>query len=399
MNELKQLQAKQVLPIVSIVTFLGFLDTHLLIPIIALYASELEASPAIIGLIIGLYSLTNTPANILFGRLIDRIGYKIPLIAGLIGDALSMFLYSLSRLPVHLALVRVLHGTTGASIGPATMSVTAGYGGEGQKGRAMSFYGMSLATATLVGYGLSGILASRLGYKAVFLFGAAMLIIGAILSLWLPGSIRQGSNRTKTSPGGGFEKVKDLFKRKGLIVAYSSIFAQYFTFGGVVTLLPLYVKGLGMEAFHVGMLMAIFAIMFIIIQLPSGALSDRVGRLIPAVSGLGLGIVSLVILPSVTVFSLLAVAMVFYGTAYGLLFPSISALVADHTSPEERGMATGIFHALLTAGVAIGAPTIGWLGGMVGVELGLALSSGIMVLALVIVLRTMKQSAYQRRIE
>ncbi len=387
MNELKHPQARQVLPIVSIVTFLGFLDTHLLIPVIALYASELKASPGIIGLIIGLYSLTNTPANILFGRLIDRIGYKIPLIAGLIGDALSMFLYSLSRLPVHLALVRVLHGTTGASIGPATMSVTAGYGGEGQKGRAMSFYGMSLAIATLVGYGLSGILASRLGYKAVFLFGAAMLIIGVILSLWLPGSIRQGGNRTKAPLGGGFEKAKDLFKRKGLIAAYSSIFAQYFTFGGVVTLLPLYVKGLGMEAFHVGMLLAIFAIMFIILQLPSGALSDRVGRLIPIASGLSLGTFSLVILPSVTVFPLLAVVMVLYGTAYGLLFPPISALIADHTSPEERGMATGIFHALLTAGVAIGAPTIGWLGGMVGVELGLALNSAIMVLALVIVLR------------
>ena len=255
MNELKQPQARPVLPIISIITFLGFLDTHLLIPIIALYASELDASPGIIGLIIGLYSLTNTPANILFGRLIDRIGYKVPLIAGLIGDALSMFLYSLSRLPVHLALVRVLHGTTGALVGPATMSVAAGYGGEGQKGRAMGFYGMSLATATLVGYGLSGTLASRLGYEAVFLFGAAMLIIGVILSLWLPSSIRQGSSVVGTSLAEGLEKAKNLLRRKGLIVAYSSIFAQYFTFGGVVTLLPLYVKSLEMEAFHVGMLL------------------------------------------------------------------------------------------------------------------------------------------------
>jgi len=390
MNELKQPQARPVLPIISIITFLGFLDTHLLIPIIALYASELDASPGIIGLIIGLYSLTNTPANILFGRLIDRIGYKVPLIAGLIGDALSMFLYSLSRLPVHLALVRVLHGTTGALVGPATMSVAAGYGGEGQKGRAMGFYGMSLATATLVGYGLSGTLASRLGYEAVFLFGAAMLIIGVILSLWLPSSIRQGSSVVGTSLAEGLEKAKNLLRRKGLIVAYSSIFAQYFTFGGVVTLLPLYVKSLEMEAFHVGMLLVIFAIMFIIIQLPSGALSDRVGRLIPAASGLGLGAFSLVILPSAAEFPLLAVVMALYGTAYGLLFPSISALVVDYTRPEERGMATGIFHALLTAGVAIGAPTIGWLGGMVGVELGLALNSGIMVLALVIVLGAMK---------
>ena len=42
----------------------------------ALYASEFGASIGIIWLIIGLYSITNTPANILFGWLIDRIGIK-----------------------------------------------------------------------------------------------------------------------------------------------------------------------------------------------------------------------------------------------------------------------------------------------------------------------------------
>jgi MFS family permease len=110
MKELSHSQSRTVLPIISAVTFLGFLDTHLLIPVIALYAVQLGASVGIIGLIIGLYSITNTPANILFGRLIDRIGYKLPLIGGLLGDALSMFLYSVCRLPVHLALVRVIHG-------------------------------------------------------------------------------------------------------------------------------------------------------------------------------------------------------------------------------------------------------------------------------------------------
>ncbi len=86
MSELKQLPARRVLPITFGVTFLGFLDTNLLIPVMALYASELGASVGIVGLIVGLYSVTNTPANILFGRLIDRVGYKVPLIAGLIGD-------------------------------------------------------------------------------------------------------------------------------------------------------------------------------------------------------------------------------------------------------------------------------------------------------------------------
>jgi len=375
-----------------VVTFLGFLDTHLLLPVMALFAYELGASIGIIGLIIGLYSLTNTPANILFGRLIDRLGYKVPLTAGLIGDALSMFFYSLCRLPIHLALVRVFHGTSGGLVGPATMSITADYSNGTQKGRAMAFYGMSIATATLVGYGLGGVIASRLGYKALFLFGTIMLAIGAMLSLSLPGARKKGSVTAKTLLGEGFDKAKGLLRRKGLTVAYSSIFAQYFAFGGVVTLLPLYVKNLGMEAFHVGMLLATFAIMFIILQFPSGALSDKVGRLIPTATGLCLGVVSLVILPSLVTFPMLAVIMALYGTAYGVLFPSISALVADYTSPEERGMATGIFHAFLTAGVALGAPVIGWVGGVVGVELGLILSSGIMILALVIAVIALRRA-------
>ncbi len=390
MSELRQPQRRGILPITSVVTFLGFLDTHLLIPIIALYASGLGARVGIVGLIVGLYSITNTPGNILFGRLIDRVGYKVPLIAGLVGDSLSMFFYSLCRLPIHLALVRVFHGISGAVVGPATMSITADYSGRTGKGRAMGFYGMSLATASLVGYGVGGSIASRLGYNALFRLEAGLLIIGAVLSLWLPGN-KKDDIRTKTSLGQSLKQIRDLFKRKGLILSYCSIFAQYFTFGGVVTLLPIYVKNLGMEAFHVGMLLATFTVMFMLLQFPSGALSDKVGRLMPTIGGLSLGIVSLVILPSFATFPSLVVAMALYGLAYGLLFPSILALVADHTLPEERGIATGLFHALLTAGVAVGASIIGWLGEVVGVELGLALSAGILVLVLVVALTVLRR--------
>ena len=392
MNEIEQPQPRRILSITFIVTFLGFLDTHLLIPIMVLYASALGASVGIAGLIVGLYSITNTPANVLFGRLIDRLGYKVPLITGLIGDALGMFFYSLCRLPIHLALVRAFHGISGGLVGPATMSIAADYSSRTEKGRAMGFYGMSIAAATLVGYGLSGVIADRLGYKAVFLFGAILLIIGVVLSLFLPGGRKRGVVTAKTPISQTLKQVKGLLGRKGLTLAYCSIFAQYFTFGGVVTLLPFYMENLGMKPFHVGMLLAIFAIMFIIIQLPSGALSDKVGRMILIAVGFSLGIVSLIVLPLLETFLLLAVIMALYGMAYGILFPSVSALVVDHTAPEERGMATGVFHALLTAGVAIGAPVMGWVGGMVGVKLGLALSSGIMVLALVVALRALRHS-------
>jgi hypothetical protein len=47
-NKLKQPPALRVLPITTAITFLGFLDTHLHIPIIAFYAHELGASVSII---------------------------------------------------------------------------------------------------------------------------------------------------------------------------------------------------------------------------------------------------------------------------------------------------------------------------------------------------------------
>ena len=392
MNEVSRPRTKSILPVISFVTFIGFLDTHLLIPVMALYAYELGAGIGIVGLIIGLYSIVNTPANIFFGRLVDRVGYRLPLVAGLIGDAVSMFLYTLCRFPFHLALVRVLHGLTGGMVGPSTMSAIAHHSGETRRGRAMAVYGMSLAAATLVGYGLSGFIASRLGYKVVFWMGGALLVIGAALALWLPGSRRPNTNELRTSPGGGWRRVKEMLKRRGLIGPYCTIFAQYFSFGGVVTLLPLYLKNLGMEAFHVGILLAVFAVLFIVLQMPVGTLSDRVGRARLTTAGLALGIVALVLLPWMTAFPLLAIVMALYGAAYGMIFPSVSAMVADHTAEEERGLGTGIFHALLTAGVAIGAPVLGWVGSMVGVQPGLILSAGVMVLALAVTLVVRKNT-------
>jgi len=372
------------------ITFVGFLDTHLLIPIIALYAAQLGARVGVVGLIIGLYSIANASSNIFFGRIIDRVGAKVPLTFGLLGDALAMFLYSFCRVPFHLILVRIFHGISGGIVGPATMSITSEYTPNQRGGRTMAFYGMSLALATLVGYIVSARLASRLGYESVFYVGAVMLISGAVATLALPartGRAKAPSDSLKAELG----RMVGLIKRKELLASYSSVFAQYFAFGGVVTLLPLYLRSLGMGAFHLGMLLSTFAITFIVLQIPSGTLSDKLGRRIPAVIGLCLCVVSLALLPKLETFPALISVMVIYGTSYALLFPSISAIVTDFAATDERGRATGVFHALLTVGVAIGAPVMGWAAEAVGVKWGLALCGSAAVLALPIVIVSLRR--------
>jgi predicted MFS family arabinose efflux permease len=85
------------------------------------------------------------------------------------------------------------------------------------------------------------------------------------------------------------------------------------------------------------------------------------------------------------------VAMALYGIAFGMLFPSVSALVADYSLPEERGMASGLFHALLTAGVAVGAIAVGWVEEIVGIKQGLLSSLGVLVLALAVALTALRR--------
>lgn len=386
---------RRTLPIISGLTFAGFLDTTLLVPVMAIYASNLGAGVGVAGLIIGLYSITNTPANVVFGRLVDRIGHKIPLIAGLAGDAASMLLYSVSRSPLHLALVRVFHGISGAAVGPATMSAIAGYSSGQREGRAMGVYGMSIAAANLIGFAVSGMMASRVGFSALFYLGAAVLALGAGLGLLLPPSRTRPLSRAGVLPGGHGALVMRLLRRRGLLVAYAAIFAQYFGFGGVVTLMPSYIRELNLEAFHMGMMLTAFSVLFIIVQFPAGAVSDRWGRRLPTVAGLALAASSLVLLPLQSTFGTLVAVMALYGIGYGLLFPSISALVADNSNPDERGVATGIFHALLTAGVAIGAPVIGYAGEMLGLRSALLLTPlmSTAALALALAFLTREQGA------
>ena len=366
--------------LITIITFLGFLDTTLLVPVISTYATGIGASVGISGLVIGLYSITNTPSSIFFGRLIDRVGYKTPLILGLAADAGFLFLYGLTGNPLQLASVRAAHGISGGIAGPATMAAISGLASTGGRAKTMSAYGMALAFGNLVGFAASGIIVTRFSYQALFWTASGLVLMAVIFSMMLP---RPPRLLASAVPQYTRVSIRSLLRKKPLLASYACIFAQYFTLGSVVTLLPLYAKTLGLEPMHTGMILAAFTVTFIIVQFPSGHISDKVGRLPPMVAALVIGMVALLGLPFLKTFPLLAAAMGLYGISYGLLFPSVSALVADHTAEHERGTGMGIFHAMLTAGVAIGAPVMGGVGERIGLDKGLLATPAVLVAALV----------------
>ncbi len=382
------MQKSTIVPIASAITFTGFIDTPLLLPVMALFASGLGLSVGMVGIIVGLYSIVNTPANLVAGRLVDRFGAKPLLIIGLALDAVSMFLYSLVALPWHLGLVRSLHGFSGGIVGPASMSAITGASDGRGHGRTMAAYGMALAAANLTGFGLGGWLTSSVGFDGVFLIGGSLLVVGTIMAFFLPAHARPAASIKTVEKL--WRKIAGLLKRKTLIGPYATVFAQYFSLGGVATLLPLYVRSLGLEPVNTGISMAIFSVMFLLVQIPIGRKKTGSNKSLLTLTGLLVGTAALLLLPFAGEFAFIALCMGLYGIAHGLMFPSISAMVAENTTPEERGLGTGIFHALLTSGVAAGAPVMGWIGGYIGLAWGLAASSGILLAALAVTVNTLR---------
>jgi len=329
-------------------------DSNAAIPIIATYAGKLGASIILTGFIVGVYSMVHIPSNIIFGRLVDKIGRNRLISIGIFLDGISMLLYAIAQDPLFLLFGRIVHGIGGGFGGPATMAYISDATTKKRSGRGMALYGMSIGFSNLIGFLLGGLVAQIIGESNLFFIMAIILFIMAFSSFFLP-SIYQPSKKKIILK----EELK-IFKRavfrKSMISPYFSILAMMFNMGIVTAVYTLILEDGGYTVGQTGMILSIMVIFSILIHYPAGILSDRIGYVKVMLVGL------LLVASAFGVFMISfevpipMIGMVFLGLGHGLIFPSSAGAVKEKTKGSESGIATGTFYALIVAGVAIGAP-------------------------------------------
>lgn len=354
-------------------TMLGTLDTTALLPVIALYAQFRGADTLTTGVIVGLYSAVHAPANLVFGRLVDRWGRKVPMGLGLLWDAVSVFLYSLATTPLLLAFVRVSHGIGGGLVGPSTMSLAADTATEERKGRAMAVYGMSIALAVVVGTGMATPVTTRLGYAALFYILSTGLVAGFLISR----TIREPRISRQLRPIDRPRLLRYL-RRPEPLAGYAGIFSLHFVLGTFVTLAPLYLVGeRGFGVTVVGLSFFTFAVASFLFHYLGGVLADRHGSALPTLVGLAVVAASMAAIPVARELPVLLALMAFFGLGHGFVFPGSSALVSRRADPDQLGIVTGLFYAILVIGVALGAPVMAAVASVSSIGIGIAGSSAI----------------------
>ena len=107
-------------------------------------------------------------------------------------------------------------------------------------------------------------------------------------------------------------------------------------FGGAKVALPLHALNLGMDAFTVGVMMALWALCPMLIALYVGRLVDRVGPRVPMLAGTVGVVVALLVpyfFPGVPALYLLALAV---GTAFQFFFVPTQGITGTLGRPEDR---------------------------------------------------------------
>ncbi|NHJ22386.1 MAG: MFS transporter [Candidatus Lokiarchaeota archaeon] len=338
-------------------SFIVNFDSNAAIPVIATYAENLGASIVMIGFIVGVYSMVHIPSNIVFGRLVDKIGRKTLISVGVMLDGLSLLLYSIALDPVFLLFGRIVHGIGGGFGGPATMAYISDATSQRRSGRGMALYGISIGFSNLIGFLLGGLVSQIIGVNIMFFTLAIILFIMTFSTFFLPKVYQHSKNKLNF-----MEELKIFRKtvlRKSMIGPYFSIFAMMFNMGIVTTVYTLMLEHATYTIGQIGMILSIMVIFSIIIHYPAGILSDKLGHVKVMLIGL------IIVAAAFGVFMISfdvpipMIGMILLGLGHGLIFPSSAGFVKTKTKSSESGIATGTFYALLVAGVAIGAPISG----------------------------------------
>lgn len=165
--------------------FVAFFDLHAQYPILSPFALSLGAAPSFIGLILGVYSITHLPGNILAGYGVDRFGSKPFIVGSLILAGIVLLFQARVTDPWQLLAVRSISGFVLAFLSPACLTLLAKMARDRiHQGKLMAGNGLVHTLASVVSPAAGAFLVAKIGFSTSFTVLGWVLIITGILSIF-----------------------------------------------------------------------------------------------------------------------------------------------------------------------------------------------------------------------
>ena len=338
------------------VALVAFMDLFMQLPVIATYARSLGAPAAMIGVTVGMYSAANLLGNLGAGALLDRMDRKRLVVIGMLLTAASLYAYSFVDTPAQLLVLRAAHGLFAGVLAPGAFAML-GDRERSQRVRSMGMSGSLIAVSAVIGPPLAGGIREMLGFEAVFATSGTLMVLAAVAFLILV----PGSAHSTSEPQQDRQTVSSLARNGVLLRVFWSVLVMTFGIGVLINHLPIVVEEMGGSARMSGIAFATFSLVATAVMAsPVHRIVDGRSRALTVACGFGfLGVSSLTLAVLGGGTAAVYAAMLVFGLGFGLLFPSLSVSVAEQAGSGQRGTAFGIFYAIYSLGVFLGAVVSG----------------------------------------
>ena len=375
-----------------IIAFVGFAGFSFLFPVIPLYAAELGATVAEVGVIVATISYVTAFLLIPFGMLSDRFGRQKLLVGGLVIFTLAPLLYPLANNPEQLIWFRAIHGLAAAAFLPTAIALVIDLTPEAKRGEAIGWYTASLQLGLMAGPITGGFLAGEFGFNAAFYGCSAVSLIGLVLAF---SRLRAIAHRPVATP----VKASSSWRWLGQPLAIAVLLATLLVAVGSGTIgsyIPLYGREFGMTEADAGAIITAVYASSALLRAPVGRLADRIDRKILLIGGVALSAIAVSLFSFFHGLSQFIIIGIIFGIGMGIAMPASLVMAADFSSASGRALSMAIPTCFFQVGLAVGPTVMGYVAQMSSFETMFLACAASLAFGLFIMLGLMRAQKVQR---
>jgi MFS transporter, DHA1 family, solute carrier family 18 (vesicular amine transporter), member 1/2 len=342
---------------VAFVTFATFTDLmaySIAVPVLPDLARRLGASPTMIGLLFASFGVTLLTVSIPMGAMSDRIGRRVPLVAGMAALAASTLLFAFSSSLPWLFAARLVQGAADAITWAVGFALIADLYRPDERGRVTGIVMSGTSFALMFGPTLGGWLYELGGMRLPFLAVAALATLSGLAFLWLDLPSEHASRESVP--------VLTVLRTPAVAACATAVIVVSATLSMLEPVLSLHLyTNLGVGPARIGFVFGVAAVASTILHPVFGRLADRWGARRLTMGGLICAAGSLALLgqtwsyeSTIALFALLA------ATGALVITPSL-AYMGEATSEAgvgSFGVAYGLYNMAWGAGL-MGGPALG----------------------------------------
>ena len=332
---------------------------------VSLYALKLEASPFTIGVLMSLYALLPMLLSVSAGRLIDRIGPRLPLLWGngmLFAGVILPFIFP--GLPT-LFVAATLIGSGFMLAHMISNNLVGEYGKPEDRAANFSWLSLGFSTSGSLGPLVAGFSIDWVGEVKAFAIMAAFAAVALAVSFWRRGDlVRHATPKQRPAGHSVMDLVRDRKLRSVLIVSgLLSMGWDLFTF-----VMPIHCAQIGLTATTTGIIMGAFGAATFVVRLGMPALSRRVREWHVITTAFVVSGTAYLMFPFVTNATLMMGIAFLLGLGLGCSQPMVMSLLYAASPAGRQGEVVGL-RTMILNGSSTALPLVF---GAVGSALGMA---------------------------